>query len=279
MRKRTALLLAASIIMSLVFASCNTSEPEDNTQVISIESEQVETGELAFTANGEDFIRSGFVSSDGWHITFRHVYVTLSDITAYQTDPPYDPHSEEEITGNTAVDLEGIYTIDLVEAGPVPVGSLMVVPTGHYNALSWSMVPSTSGPSAGYTIYIDAQAEKDDQSYNIFLGFENSYFYTAGEYVGDERKGFVTSEEAGDLEMTFHFDHIFGDMNQSAETDLNIMAVGFEPFAQLMQEGTVDENLASLSEVFPEDTYNKLLEALSTLGHTGEGHCRCTVVH
>jgi len=51
------------------------------------------TGRLQVYANGEDFVRQGFVSKDGWSINFDHVYITLADITAYQTEPPYDPHS------------------------------------------------------------------------------------------------------------------------------------------------------------------------------------------
>jgi len=37
------------------------------------------TGKLQFYANGEDFVRQGFVSKDGWSISFDHVYITLSD--------------------------------------------------------------------------------------------------------------------------------------------------------------------------------------------------------
>jgi len=48
------------------------------------------TGNLKFYANGEDFVRQGFVSKDGWAITFDHVYINLSDIAAYQTEPPYE---------------------------------------------------------------------------------------------------------------------------------------------------------------------------------------------
>ncbi len=283
MSKRTTLILSASIIFSLVFASCSSGQAEDTANAVIPETEQEETGDLSFAANGEDFVRSGFVSSDGWHITFNHVYVTLSDITAYQTDPPYDPHTGESITSTVAVGLNGTFTIDLAEgdenADPIPVGIMEGIPTGHYNALSWSMLPSLEGPSTGYTIYIDAQAEKEDQSYNVLLGLEERYIYSAGEYVGDERKGFVTAEEAGDLEMTFHFDHIFGDFDQPADCELNMMAIGFEPFAELMQEGTVDENLTTLSASFPEETFNKLLDVLKTLGHTGEGHCHCTLMH
>lgn len=282
MSRTTVTLLSTALIIDLAFASCSTDGTDNNTEEITVESPQEVIGDLEFVANGEDFVRAGFVSSDGWHITFRHVYVTITDVTAYQTDPPYDPHTGEEIVGDIQVELAGVFTIDLAEgneiADPLLVGILEDVPSGHYNALSWSMVPAEEGPAQGYSILIDAQAEKGDDSYNVFLGFENGYRYAAGEFVGDERIGFVTSESAGDLEMTFHFDHIFGDIEQPADCDLNMMAIGFEPFAELMQEGTVSEDLASLSENLPEETYTKLLGALSTLGHTGEGHCHCTII-
>ena len=282
--KIVTILSSATLLLSLTAVSCGGEEADQVEQVQQEtieETIQEETGDLRFIANGEDFVRSGFVSSDGWHITFRHLYVTITDVTAYKTDPPYDPHSGEEIVGNTVVELDGVFTVDLAggdeNAEPIQLGTLEDVPAGHYNAISWSMVPAVEGPSEGYSIYIDAQAEKGNQSYNVRLGFETSYMYSAGDFVGDVRKGFVNVGEPGELEMTFHFDHIFGDVEQPATCELNMMALGFQPFAELMGEGTVEEDLSTLERKFPEETFAKLLEALTTLGHTGEGHCHCTV--
>ena len=280
MNRRTALLLGC-IVLGFTAVACESGDTTAETAVEEVV--VVETGELSFAANGEDFVRSGFVSSDGWHITFNHVYVTLSDITAFQTNPPYDPHTGDAITSDVIAGLDGTFTIDLAEgdesASPITVGTVTGIATGHYNALSWNLVPATEGPSAGYSIYIDARASKDSLSYEVFLGIEERYSYSAGEYVGDCRKGFVIADEPGDLEMTFHFDHIFGDFDQPADSDLNMMALGFEPFAELMEEGTVYGDLSSLFESFSEENTNKLLEALPTLGHTGEGHCHCTLMH
>ncbi|MCK4806293.1 MAG: DUF4382 domain-containing protein [Candidatus Aegiribacteria sp.] len=280
--RRMAIILTTMLVLSMTAVSCGREEADQAGQEITDENIQEDTGELRITANGEDFVRSGFVSLDGWHITFRHLYVTITDIAAYKTDPPYDPHSGSVIVGNTLVELNGVFTIDLAggdeNAEPIVLGTLDDVPAGHYNAISWSMVPSTEGPSEGYTIYLDAQAEKGMESYNVRLGFETGYRYSAGDFVGDVRKGFVNVGAPGELEMTFHFDHIFGDIEQPVDCDLNMMAVGFEPFAELMQEGTVEENLATLEGKLPGETYTELLEVLSTLGHTGEGHCHCTVI-
>lgn len=283
MAKKITSLLSLILIQSLLFASCGAEEANNNTEEITAETEQEATGQLNFVANGEDFVREGFVSSDGWEITFNHVYVTISNVETYQTNPPYDPHSCEEITSDNNLALNNTVTVDLADgdenASPIPVGVIEDALTGHYNALSWNLVPAESGPSEGYSILVEARASKGDQRYDVTLGIEERYRYQAGEYVGETRKGFVTAEEAGELEMTFHFDHIFGDIEQPSDSDLNQMAIGFEPFAELMQEGTVYEDLTSLSHNMPADTYEKLIEVLLTLGHTGEGHCYCTLIH
>ncbi|MCB0155088.1 MAG: DUF4382 domain-containing protein, partial [Anaerolineae bacterium] len=95
-------------------------------------------GTLEFRANGEDFVRQGFTSKDGWAISFEHVYVTVSDITAYQTDPPYEPEEGAALNATTVVEVPGVYTIDLAagddDAEPIFVAEA-AVPAGQYNAL------------------------------------------------------------------------------------------------------------------------------------------------
>ena len=264
----------------LFIAGCGSA---DKTEIDDISADQSteaeETGTLEFRANGEDFVRNGFVSKDGWHITFNHMYITLTDITAWQSDPPYDSHSDEDIIGEVSVTLDGVYTIDLAQGDgntdPLSVGTIGSAPVGHYNALSWRMIKASAGPSEGYSIYIDAQAEKGNQSYNVYIGIEQEYFYRAGEYIGDERKGILTQGGITDLEMTFHFDHLFGDRELALDNGLNQLAVGFQPFAGLMAEGTVDVDLSILREALDNHEYQKLIDILITLGHVGEGHCRC----
>ena len=39
----------------------------------------------------------GFVSKDGWAISFDAVTVTLTGITAYQTDPPYEAEMGDDL--------------------------------------------------------------------------------------------------------------------------------------------------------------------------------------
>lgn len=237
----------------------------------------VAEGTLQFRANGEDFVRQGFVSKDGWAIAFDHVYVHLSGIAGYQTDPPYDAHAGGAIQGTAGVSLDETFTVDLAEgdadAEPLLVAEVAGVPAGHYNALAFSLTPAEAGPAAPYALVIMGSAEKDGESVAFTLNIEESYTFTCGEYVGDARKGFVEADGTSELEMTFHFDHIFGDIDSPMDDSLNMGAVGFEPFAALAEDGALVMDMAALAGTLDAETYTLLVETLPTLGHVGEGHC------
>lgn len=240
-----------------------------------------ETGTLAIRANGEDFVRQGFVSKDGWQISFDHLYVNLEDITAYQTDPPFDPEAKVALQPKQQVSLEGVKTIDLAEgdenAEPILVGEVEA-PSGRYNALSWKMVQASAGPSQGYPMLIQGTATKDGQTIDFTLKMEKEIAFTCGDFVGDQRKGILAAGETADLEATFHFDHLFGDAETPSEDDLNQGALGFEPLAAIAQTGQLDADLATLKENLSEEDYNKLLGVIPSLGHVGEGHCEETPI-
>jgi len=246
MKKKGILIAMPLVILGMVLAGCAGGGA---------------TGTLEFYANGEDFVRQGFVSKDGWSIQFEHVYITIADIAAYQTEPPYDSQSGADISDKSTMGLDKAYTIDLAKGGedatPILVGKILDVPVGHYNAISWKMARAESGLAAGYSLVMIGTAQKDGQSIDFVINVEEECEYQCGEYVGDERKGIVSDGGTADLEMTFHFDHIFGDADLPADDELNLAAVGFEPFAGGTQGGDVI-NMAEMH-----------------LGHVGEGHCHC----
>lgn len=231
------------------------------------------TGTLIFRANGGDLVRQGCVSKDGWSIQFDHVYVTLAGVTAYQTEPPYDPHSGDEIEADTKVELDRTFTVDLADGGPdappVQVVSVGNAPVGHYNAISWEMVPGESG----YPLVIEGTAEKDGETIDFTLQVENEYSYACGDYLGDERKGILTKDGQAELEMTFRFDHIFGDAEAPMDDVLNMGAPGFAPFAQAAKGGSVEMDMAEMEEALSAEDYQILVDALPMLGHVGEGYC------
>ena len=268
----TCVLIVVALLTSVAVVGCGNGESDEKTDNGTTTSD---TGTLEFTANGEDFARNGFTSKDGWNISFQHVYVTLADVTAYQTEPPYDTEEGWEIKSDGKVELTGVHTVDLTgtEADPAAVGEVADAPAGHYNAISWDMVKAASGEAAGYTVFLNGTAEKEGQVVNFTIKIEKEFAYQGGEYVGDERKGILEAGGTADVEMTFHLDHLFGDAETEAEDQLNVDALGFDPIAALATEGVVDVDLATLeSSLSPEDI-TKLEAILVHLGHGGEGHC------
>jgi hypothetical protein len=205
----------------------------------------VQAGTLTFFASGEELATEGFqaprLTKDGWALTFSHIFVTLTDITAYQTDPPYDPHQGGSITGqDLRSTLQGTHTLDLVmsaqEDTRVLVGAVMDAPAGHYNALSWRMTKATEGILAGYSMVLTGTAEKDGVSIPFQLYSEEERTYRCGEYVGDERKGLLAEKGIADLEMTFHLDHIFGRADKPADDTDEYRSPGLCPLCRRRQK-------------------------------------------
>ncbi len=230
-----------------------------------------ENGQLEIRANGEDFVRQGFVSKDGWSINFDQVLVNLQAVTAYQTDPPFDAS-----TGNTPegenVTVEGLKLVDLAagdaEADPILLETVEAT-AGQYNAISWEMVNGNDG----FTLHLVGTAEKDGTTIPFDIQIDETYQYVCGEFVGDERKGFVDPESTGDVEMTFHFDHVFGDADTDMSEPLNVGALGFDPLATLANNGTLTVTQADLEAGLSDEDFATLMDTLGTLGHVGEGHC------
>ncbi|ELR98466.1 hypothetical protein [Gloeocapsa sp. PCC 73106] len=234
-----------------------------------------DTGELLLVANGEDFVRQGFTSKDGWQIEFDHVYVTLAEVTAYQTNPPFDPATDEAMKPIVTVVLtESPQTVDLAEgdtdAKPILVSQVKDAPAGNYNAIAWQVVPSTEGK----TILLQGKATKGGETINFNLGITQALKYTCGEFVGDDRKGILEPGAQAELETTFHFDHIFGSAEVPQDDPLNTDALGFEPLAALAQNGQLQADSESLAQQMSPEDYQRLAEAIANLGHVGEGHCR-----
>ncbi|GAG13434.1 unnamed protein product [marine sediment metagenome] len=137
------------------------------------------------------------------------------------------------------------------------------------------MVKASLGPAAGYSLVIIGTAEKDGRVMDFTINIDEECGYSCGEYVGDERKGIVADGGTADVEMTFHFDHIFGDVEAPMDDHLNVGAIGFDPFADIAEDGELDVDMAGLQDKLSAEDYQILVDTLPTLGHVGEGHCYC----
>lgn len=235
-----------------------------------------EPGELEIQANGEDFVRQGFVSKDGWQIEFDHVYVTLAEVTAYQSDPPFDAEAGGKPDAETTVSIDEPVTVDLAAGGdtadPITVETVEA-PAGRYNALSWKMVPASTGPAADQTLWLEGSATKAEETIDFIVKLDPTLQFVCGDFVGDERKGIVDASGEADLEATFHFDHLFGDGEAAADDEINTGALGFDPLAAIAEGNTLEVDQDALqAQLAPED-YDTLISILPSLGHVGEGHC------
>jgi hypothetical protein len=235
-----------------------------------------DTGILEIRANGEDFVREGFVSKDGWIITFDKLYVNLAEVTAYQTTPPYNAETGGKPQPQETVLLVPEKTVDLAEgdetAAPILVAEVQALP-GRYNALSWKMLTATEGPAAGYSLVAIATATKDGLTIPFTLKIDEELEFTCGEFVGDDRKGILPPGGKADLEATFHFDHLFGDGEAPPEDEINTGALGFAPLAALAENGKLEADSNTLQQRLSPGEYQQFQGLLSSLGHVGEGHC------
>ena len=261
--------------IAIILISLSGCSSQENTETQAATSK---TGTLALVANGEDFIRQGFVSKDGWQINFDRAYVTLNQVNAYSTEPPFNPAGKTQLEPQQTVSLvDTPTTVDLAEGeedGEPILVTQTTAPVGIYNALSWKIVPAQAGSGQDNSIVLEGKASKDGREIDFMIGFDQELEYVCGEYVGEKRKGIVQAENMAQVETTFHFDHIFGDNSLPAEDALNQEAIGFAPLASLAQNGKLTVNQTDLEQQLDSAEYKKLQQAISSLGHVGEGHCR-----
>ncbi len=259
------------LIFVTIFVGCS---PAGDSQQKDQQNQKI--GVLQFKANGEDFVREGFTSKDGWDIAFDNVFITLGSISAFQANPPYDADKGGTIQAEVKLNLPGTYLIDLAgggdDADSILVEEVQDALVGHYNALSWEMIRAAEGTNKGYSLVMIGKAEKEGEVIDFTIGIENQYRFSGGDFVGDERKGIVEEGGMADVEMTFHFDHIFGDGGAPADDEINTGSLGFDSFAALAEGGKVDVNLTELKEL-DAASYERITEILLSLGHVGEGHC------
>ncbi len=225
---------------------------------------QEQPGSIVFTANGEDFVRRGFVDKQGWKIRFEQLYINIVEPTAYVPD------------GDETVVLEGSHWVDLaegdMEADPVVLGTVNRVDPANYQSLRFALKRAPGGPYAGCSVVMIGSAEREGVQVPFTIRLDEEMVFDGRDgYVGDELKGLLKPGSTTDVEMTFHFDHLFGDNQADAEDHINTGSVGFDFFYPFARDGVVDVRQEDLQDA---EGYRTLVQALWTLGHLGEGHCR-----
>ncbi|MFO8041545.1 MAG: DUF4382 domain-containing protein [Sodalinema sp.] len=260
--------MALSALLLLGCSDPTTETTPDSTAVTPSEG----SGTLAVYANGEEYAWEGMTSKDGWTLSFDNLYVHLSDVTAYQTNPPYEADGSD-IEASKSLLLVDSKTVDLTEGnGPVLLGEAEA-DAGHYNALSWALSPAPDGPAEGHVMVLTGTAEQDGERLDFSIALDQPLAFACGEFIGDERKGILDDAGTADLEATIHLDHLFGTGDAPADSDLNEGALGFDPIAALADNGTVEVTSDGLMDQLSPEDQEKLVGILPNLGHVGEGHC------
>lgn len=219
------------------------------------------SGVLVFETNGENYVRQGFKDKTGWFIQFDHLFVNISQPTAY-------------FGHALKAQLAGDYLVDLTKASAakpnIEVGRLSTRP-GNYQSLKFTIKRIVSGKYAGYSVIMIGHATRAGERvpFKILLDAQIEFDGPDG-YVGDRVKGIVKKDQIERVEMTFHFDHIFGDQSASLKNHVNTGAVGFDFFHQFKKAGEVD---VRQQDLVGSKGYEDLLRSLDYLGHLGEGHC------
>lgn len=216
---------------------------------------------LVFFANGEEFIKDGFVSKDGWKLKFDTVIVNISNPFAYNN--------------NLSASLKGNFAINLVtnnnEAGLKRIGEVNMLGSGNYKSLKFGISKISSGEFKGYSIILKGNASKDSINKTFLIKLNEEILFDGKEgYVGDIPRGILKSNDTANLELTFHFDHIFGDFNSPLTEHVNTGSVGFEFFNQFSSDSNI---VISQDELLKDKNYKILVDGIKTLGHLGEGHC------
>ncbi len=222
-------------------------------------------GTLEFKANGEDFVREGFIDKDGWEISFDKLFVNLGDVKAFTED-----EGETKICKTKMIDLAA----GDENAEPIKFGEAVVEP-GNYKGLQFSLKKANDGEHKGFSIIMIGKAERGEKKVDFTIKLDHEVGWMCHEgFVGDTIKGIVKKGKVAEVEMTFHFDHIFGNGKAPKEGHVNKGAVGFEYFNKFEKDGKLNIVQQNLAFETDRNDYKKLLTALDNLGHTGEGHCK-----
>ena len=149
-------------------------------------------------------------------------------------------------------------------------------PAGTYNALRVDLVTMSEGPYAGASMVLKGTAHQDaGESIEFAVAFDPTMTATCGGYVGEGMKGVLRDGKEAEVELTFHFDHLFGDGTQPPDDHVNSGAFGFGWIAARATDGTVRIDPAAVDTILDEEGQKRLAGIFRSLPHTGEGHCHC----
>jgi len=265
MKNRWIMVLLPALVMGIFAVSCEWDEEEYDGSFF-----DPGRGTLEFYADGEEFIRDGFMSMDGWTVEFNHVYVNVENVWAEQSsglapasamdsasdmEPAHAGHEAPD-AGSAGYEirapLHGSFFVDLHDqTGPTLIGTVNGVIAGNYDSIDFSMLPATlDSDTYGGALDVDLQTAAAEGLTMIIEGtalFSGNGILTGStlnftlkldeqmEYVNcgpNQGLGFVSNGGVGEAYLTFHIDHIFGDYEETPHEGVNAIALGVDPIAR-----------------------------------------------
>ena len=225
--------------------------------------------DLDVMVNGEAFAEAGMLSKDGWQISFDEVTVTVGEVTVSgaPSDAEGDPVEVPWSLGEEGSETPPGFVAVSLQDGPVKLGP-QEVPVGTYNQVQWQW-----GADATAAIALKGTAVQGDQSIPFNLRFPGEFQANCGDYVGDERKGIVTADSGGEVELTLHLDHMFGDGDSPPNDEINTKSFGFNPFLETASEEGIVVTPATWESWGTPALRQSLKDVLISMPHVGEGHC------
>ncbi|MCB1154684.1 hypothetical protein KDL45_13600 [bacterium] len=236
------------------------------------------SGELTFYVSGEDLVTDGFMSKDEWWIRFDHFWVNIAEFTAYQEpiETKHMGHPHEDIPTDAAHETVPVtQMLDLAAEGRLMLSRVEDAPAGNYNFVNFTLAPSPDGDLAGYSMVMTGSAQKNGRVVEFAIPVSTQLKYVDCEHrETDPYAGVVEPGGEGEVEITLHVDHLFGNAQHTEHAHVvNNLALGFEPFAEYAAENGYVIDMAPVEEILDADDYAAFIEALREAGHSGEGHC------
>ncbi len=257
-------------------------------------------GDLSFTTWGEEYIekeiptdpegQSGFV--DGWTVHYQKFLVNFQNIeVADAKGKPAASMKGSKLFDNTAAGVKSIIDFKGLSARAYPRVSYEIAPVADDTEIddSASEADKQMMIDGGFSVYVEATAEKDDEQKRFAWGFAlaTSYQECHSEQDGKDQAGIVvTNNSTAKVQLTIHGDHLYYDRLQASPNPAVPTRLRFEPIAEADADDNGEITLGELGDTTLDvrlydpsglgaATLGDFVKALArTIGHfRGEGEC------
>jgi hypothetical protein len=265
-------------------------------------------GSTTITISGEDAAISGFpvgngstalAFADGWSLQFNKILISLTGFSLKST--------------NDDAKLEARPVIADLHLGTPQLWKYDEVLAEKWDRVGYQYAPPPADvrkanevddadiermSKAGYSLYVEATAQKDQRTVDLAWGFALTVDFTQCANGSNNANGFPIDEgQRSEAQVTVHLDHLFLDSFANPDAKLRFEAIaavasGYGPLT--LDALAQQDNLADLKDADgnplelaydpgsalspePKTLEDYVIAAAATTGHwNGDGHCMYT---